>query len=166
MEFKENELDEILRAHLQKDEKVDIYKPRVLSNIVNGVVNFKATWSWWAFFGTWGFFLYRKMYLQAAVFLLLSILLQSFGAVGLILMVISGVSAFYFYTKKLEKDLQIAGYNQREFSQVLESLKNLGGYHSWVIWVAVILNIIFLFLLVLSLGIIGAASQVGMLPPQ
>ncbi len=148
MEFKDNDLDEILRTHLQKDEKVDIYKPRVLANIVNGVVNFKATWSWWAFFGTWGFFLYRKMYLAAVIIFLLS-----FSGFGFILMILSGVTAFYFYTKKLEKDLQIAGYNQREFSQVLESLKNLGGYHSWVIWLAVIFNVIFLLSFIFSLGL-------------
>ncbi len=160
MEFKENELDEILKAHLQKDDKVDIYKPRVLANIVNGFVNFKATWSWWAFFGTWGFFLYRKMYLPAVIIFLLSFL---GGWLALMLMTISGVSAFSLYTKKLEKDLQIAGYNQREFSQVLETLKNLGGYHSWVIWLVVILNVLF-FALVL-LGFLGfglvVTSQLG-----
>lgn len=51
MEFENNDLDEILLAHLQKEEKVSIYKTNVLKNIINGFVNFKATWSWWAFFG-------------------------------------------------------------------------------------------------------------------
>ncbi len=159
MELKENEVDEILRAHLQKDEKVDIYKPRVLANIVNGVVNFRATWSWWAFFASWGFFLYRKMYLQAAIFFIASMLLQG---LGLIVMIVSGVSAFYFYTKKLEKDLQIAGYGQREFPQVLDSLKSLGGFHSWVVWVAIIFNAIFLILILVGfLGLSVAENSMS-----
>jgi hypothetical protein len=44
MEIKEEELNELLEAHLQKSEKVGVYAPRVKANIINGVPVFKATW--------------------------------------------------------------------------------------------------------------------------
>lgn len=157
MNIKEEDFEQILSAHLQKEQKVNIYKPRVEANLINGFVNFKATWSWWAFFGTWAFFLYRKMYLVSAIFFILTVAISSSGFGNLILMLASGVSGFYFYTKKLDNDLKIAGYEQRDFSEVLNSLKQLGGYHQWVIWLAVILNIIILLFSLMTIGILASS---------
>lgn len=125
-------LRELLSAHLQKENKVNIYYPRVDANLVNGEVSFNATWSWWAFFGGWAFFLYRKMYLVAAVFFILSIILSAVPFGGFILGIISGISAFYFYTMKFTDDLKKAGYETRNIEEVKKDLTKLGGYHSWV----------------------------------
>ena len=144
MKIKENELNELLEAHLQKADKVNIYAPRVKANMVNGVPVFKATWSWWAFLGGWAFFLYRKIYLVAVAFLLASIVGGVFPLLMVLTFIIAGVSGFYFYTKKFSADLEIAGYGKKPLNEVKEKLKELGGYNSWVIWVVSILNILLL----------------------
>ncbi len=43
-------LKELLSAHLQKEDKVYVYLPRVEENLVNDKPKFNFTWSWWAFF--------------------------------------------------------------------------------------------------------------------
>ena len=132
MEIKKNELDELLEAHLQKPEKVLVYKNGVKANIKDGVPTFRITWSWWAFFGTWMFFLYRKMYVEAAVFFGISLLSYFIPFLSLIVAIASGISAFFFYTKKFTKDLQTAGYEKKSLSEVEYSLQTLGGYNTWV----------------------------------
>ena len=131
-------LRELLSAHLQKESKVNIYYPRVDANLVNGKASFNITWSWWAFFGGWAFFLYRKMYLLATIFFILNILSSSIPFGGLILGIISGISGFYFYTTKLCEDLQKTGYETRNIEEVKKDLAKLGGYHSWVTILAIL----------------------------
>lgn len=138
-------LRDLLSAHLQKENKVNIYYPRVDANMVNGQVSFNATWSWWAFFGGWAFFLYRKMYFVAAVFFILSLLSNAIPFGGFILGIVSGTTAFYFYTKKLSADLQTSGYGQRDEEDVKKDLAKLGGYHSWVTVLAILFYLVLLF---------------------
>ena len=133
-----SQLKELLSIHLQKEDKVDIYYPRVEANLINEKPTFNATWSWWAFAGGWAFFLYRKMYLMAGIFFILSILSAVIPFGGIILAIITGVSGFYFYTTKFYSDLQTAGLGHRDMQLVKEDLKKLGGFNSWVIIVAVI----------------------------
>ncbi len=160
MQISSQDLDILLEAHLQKPEKVAIYKPRVMANMVNGVAVFKATWSWWAFFSTWAFFLYRKMYVEAGIIFLISIVSSFIPFMFFIIMIFSGMSAFYFYTKKFLKDLQIAEYGEKPLDEVCEKLKVLGGYNSWVIWLSVILNILaFLPIIAGFIGILSMSSS-------
>jgi hypothetical protein len=145
MEIKEEELSELLGSHLQKSEKVNVYKPRVKANMVNGVPVFKATWSWWAFWGGSAFFLYRKMYLMAGIFFVLSLIGSVVPLAGLVIAIGAGVSGFYLYTKKFNDDLQIAGYGKKDIEDVKLQLQQLGGYNSWVVWIwwaAIIINIL------------------------
>lgn len=130
-------LKELLSAHLQKESKVDVYFPKVYANLVNGVPSFNATWSWWGFIGGWAFFLYRRMYLMAAIFFVLSLVSATIPFGGLILAVITGISAFYFYTVKFHDDLQKAGFGSRNEELVKEDLRKLGGYNSWVVVLAI-----------------------------
>lgn len=162
MKIDSRDLDVLLEAHLQKPEKVAVYKPRVEANMVNGVAVFKATWSWWAFFATWAYFLYRKMYIEAGVLFILNVISSFIPGFFFIIMIFSGVSAFYFYTKKFLRDLQIAEYGSRPIDEVCEKLKVLGGYNSWVVWVSVLLNILALIpFLVGFLSILMVSSGTG-----
>jgi len=138
-------LRDLLSAHLQKENKVNIYYPRVDANLVNGKPSFNATWSWWAFFGGWAFFLYRKMYLAAAIFFVLSILTSTLPFGGIILGIISGISAFYFYTIKFSNDLEKSGYESRDIEEVKKDMRKLGGYHSWVTVLAILFYGLILF---------------------
>jgi hypothetical protein len=139
MKIKDDEIDALLDAHLQKEEKIAIYKPRVKANILNGNPIFQATWSWWAFFGGCAFFLYRKMYMLAGIFLILTVLIGTILPGGeLLISIIAGVTGFHFYTKKFYSDLSTAQYGQKDLSEVKQDLRKLGGYHSWVIWVTIL----------------------------
>lgn len=155
MDLDNNHLDELLESHLQKEQKVSVYKPRVEANLVNGHPTFKATWSWWAFFGTWAFFLYRKMYLVAVLFFFATVLTAFIPFSTIIIMIISGMSAFYFYTKKLNSDLDIAGIEDKPLHEVKDNLSKLGGYNSWVVWVAVVFYTI--VMLSVIIGFLGLA---------
>lgn len=139
------DLKELLNAHLQKDSKTYVYLPRVESNLINDKPNFNLTWSWWAFFMTWAFFLYRKMYLTAFAFFVLSILSTTIQFGGLILSIVAGATAFYFYTTKFYSDLIKADYQNRNIEEVKTDLMKLGGYHSWVTFLAVIVYLAMLF---------------------
>jgi len=159
MEIKEEEFNELLEAHLQKIEKVGVYAPKVKANMVNGIPVFKATWSWWAFFGGWAFFLYRKMYLMAGIFFILSVVGSTVPLVGLAVLIGGGISGFYLYTKKFNDDLQIAGYGQKDLRDVKLQLQQLGGYNSWVVWIAIIMNILMFGVLIMYLGLIAALTN-------
>lgn len=135
-------LKELLSAHLQKEDKVYVYLPRVEENLVNDKPKFNFTWSWWAFFMTWAFFLYRKMYLMAIIFFILNLALTAIPFGGLIISIISGASAFYFYTTKFYGDLQQCDYQNRSREEVSKDLAKLGGYHSWVTFFAIIFYIV------------------------
>ncbi|MEA1914366.1 MAG: DUF2628 domain-containing protein [Campylobacterota bacterium] len=138
MHIDSNDIDQLIQAHVQKPEKVYVYKAGVQGNTVNDQLAFKATWSWWAFLGGWAFFLYRKMYLQAAIFFVLSLCTTIIPFGWIILSIASGMSAFYFYAQKFQKDLLIAQYGQKPIEDVNQTLQYLGGYHSWVTVVAII----------------------------
>lgn len=138
-------LKELLLAHLQKDSKIYTYLPRVEANLVNEKPNFNLTWSWWAFFFTWAFFLYRKMYIPAFIFFVLNLALTAIPFSGLIISIIAGASAFYFYTSKFYSDLQKADYQNRSLEEVTKDLVKLGGYHTWVTVFALIVYLFILF---------------------
>jgi len=146
MKIKDEELNELLESHLQKQEKVSVFEPRVKANMVNGIPVFKATWSWWAFFGTWAFFLYRKMYLIAGIFFILTAIVNTvIPILALVVPIIAGISGFFLYTKKFNDDLQIAGYGEKSLDEVKQQLQNLGGYNQWVIWVSIVIYILMIF---------------------
>lgn len=156
--FNYSNLREILSAHLQKENKVDVYQSRVDANLINQKATFQVTWSWWGFFGGWAFFLYRKMYLVAAIFFVLSLLTASIPFGGLILAIITGTTAFYFYTKKLTNDLESVDYKNRDIQEVTHDLRKLGGYNSWVVIVAVIYYaLMFIFFLPITLALFTAS---------
>lgn len=156
----DDNLNQILESHLLKPEKVEVYKNGVIKNNINDVVSFKATWSWWAFLTTWAFFLYRKMYLQAGIFFVLSVFSYMIPFGNFVIGIICGISAMYFYTKKLDNDLKIAGYENKPLEEVRTTLSMLGGYNSWVIWVAAIfytLVFIWAFMFIAAAGVAGSS---------
>ena len=155
--LKDVELEELLKIHLDKDKKVDVYKEEIEKNTVNGITVFELSWSWWAFFGVWVFFLYRKMYLVSFVFFLLSLFsfIIPFGYI--LVMITSGVTGFYFYTKKFNKDIIKASENSNTLDEAKVQLARLGGYHTWVMWLGI------LYYLYTSTVILGFISIVTLM---
>lgn len=112
-------------------------------------VNFQAGWNWPAFFFTFWWYLYRKMYLWAAVCFvtLLVPYMQIFIMIGW------GIAANYLYFRHAGAKMQeLRSYHGSNYAIYLAQT---GGVNRWVPWVAVIVSGGFL-LLVLA-GAIGVA---------
>ncbi len=67
----------------------------------NGEDSFAATWHWPAFFFSFWWFMYRKMYVWLLIFLLLGLI----PAAGLFAMIGFGISANYLYYKHAKKKI-------------------------------------------------------------
>ena len=150
MQIQKEDFNDILSSHLQKEEKISLYERGVILNTINDTAVFRTTWSWWGFFAGWAFFLYRKMYLQAALFFIASVVATAIPFLGIAVAIISGMSAYFFYTKKLHKDLEIAGYKSKDFNEVKSTLEKLGGYNKWVIYLAIAFYGFFILLFLVS----------------
>jgi len=129
---------------------------------VNGVDVMKWHWSWWAFMGGIFFLLYRKAYAAAGGLFLISLVSGIIPFGGLVIWVLTGGFSPYFVYKVYKmKKLEIEAA-QGDDNQRVAMMEQLGGYNQWVIWVAVILNVIVLVgLAMFASEIMDAASQSG-----
>ncbi|MBE0508488.1 MAG: DUF2628 domain-containing protein [Marinospirillum sp.] len=122
----------LLEAYIQKPEKMAFYQHGLDKMQHSGVFQFRWHWSWWAFFFSVPFLLYRKAYLPA-LSALISIAFASlipFG--GLVAMVIWGGCSSYFVLKRFHR---IKSELQGAEEEKIRALYSLGGFHTWVVWV-------------------------------
>ena len=109
---------------------------------------FNAGWNWAAFFFSFWWYLYRKMYLWAAV-CFVTMMLPYFN---LIIWLAWAVAANQLYYKHAETKMQevraVHGASYFSF------LPDAGGVNRWVPWVAIIISGGFLLVLV-TLGLLG-----------
>ncbi|MHC3994820.1 DUF2628 domain-containing protein [Thiomicrolovo sp. ZZH C-3] len=159
--------DAMLGAFVQKPEKFAWYKRTFAKFNQNGVDSFAWSWSWWAFFVTFWFLLYRKAYLAAIGYFGAAILFSflPLGIIGtLLFMIIAGGTAPYFVYKNY-RELQRRAEAASTDTQVrIATMQQLGGYHTWVIVVAAIINLlIFLGVMlgVLALGVVLTGTGQG-----
>lgn len=129
---------------------------------VNGVDVMKWAWSWWAFMGGIFFLLYRKAYAAAGGLFLISLVSGIIPFGGMIVWVLTGgFSSYFVYKVYKTKKLEIEAA-QNDEGQRIAMMQELGGYNQWVIWVAVILNIIVLIAIALfASAMMDSVSQSG-----
>ena len=128
-----------LEIFLQTPSKVEIYARACEKFFAAGKqreLNYVSTWSWWAFFGTLFFFLYRKEYkIAAALFAVMVIscfvpfLDGHDRTIGTAISVSSGTMAKYYVCDSFVSLLD---------KQDDEALRRGGGVNRWAIWLAVI----------------------------
>jgi hypothetical protein len=109
---------------------------------------FALTWNWPAFlYVSFLWFLYRKMYVYAAVYALgpmISTYLTGDMTVGLIWSIMAGTTANYvYYWHCREKIGEIKANIRTDPARQDEVLKESGGVQSYVIWIGVALYILF-----------------------
>ncbi|WP_027178301.1 DUF2628 domain-containing protein [Maridesulfovibrio bastinii] len=97
---------------------------------------FALTWHWPAFFFGPFWFLYRKLYLWAA----LSLVFVSIG--GFLVQLACGICANYIYYLDCRKKIQHIKSCNPEHSTA-EALREAGGVHRWVLWNSIALVLIF-----------------------
>jgi hypothetical protein len=151
--------DRMLEAFVQKPEKFQWYKNAFAKFNVNGVDKPAWVWSWWAFFGTFWFLLYRKAYLPALGFFIANVVASFVPILGLVVWILTGGYATYFVyktykAKKEEIEAKIADPEKR-----IETMRAVGGYNQWVVWLAVILSLLWFA------GIVAAIAIPQMVEP-
>jgi hypothetical protein len=112
---------------------------------------FRASWNWSAFGFGFLWFLYRKMYLWAALAFVLGLMLHT----ALLAMVASGVLANYLYHRQARacvERLRLAFPGQ----DLADRLALLGGVHRWVPWAgAALLALLMVWIVVLGFTFSG-----------
>lgn len=130
----------MIEAFVNKPEKTVWYQYAFSQYSVNGVEKMAWVWSWWAFFGSVFYLLYRKAYLSALVLFILSIVSSLIPFGGLIVWILTGgLAPYYVYktyqSKKAEIEATVADEQKR-----IETMRAIGGYNDWAIWLAVLMH--------------------------
>lgn len=147
----------MIEAFVDKPEVTLWYQLSFKKFNINGIDTMQWNWSWWAFFSGFLYLLYRKQYIPALVLFLASTILGFIPFIGAIgTMILSGGYASYFvYRGYKTKLLEIESVVEDEQKRI-ETMREVGGVHQWVIWVygifmAVFFLSVFAFLLPLAL---------------
>jgi len=149
--------DKMIEAFVTKPEKTFWYQNAFSLFNVNSVDVMKWKWSWWAFFGGFLFLLYRKQYIPSVVVLLASIFLGWIPFVGLILAILVGGYSTYFVYKGYKTKLAEIENNIDDEEKRVETMRQVGGYHAWVVWIYIaLMSIIILFF---GIGMIAAIAN-------
>jgi hypothetical protein len=136
--------DKLIEAYIDTPEKNNWYQNAFQKYNVNGIDKLAWHWSWWAFFGGVFFLLYRKAYLAALGLFIITIIVGSIPLLSLIVWIVQGgLSVYFIYLKYQQKRKEIEASCQTE-EECIQAMKNVGGVNTWVIWVAAILNTIFI----------------------
>ncbi len=143
----------MLDAYIQKPQKLEYYK-NAFENIDNGKI---WNWSWWSFFFGSLFLLYRKAYLGAFAFFILSIsvvVLQNAIDIGssntgssnvsfiillLIWMAHGGLGLFFIYKKYIYIKTKIEKKFQSEANRVASMTKAGGARNAFLIVTLIVL---------------------------
>lgn len=132
---------QMIEAYIDKPEVTQWYVNAFKKFTINGVDVMKWHWSWWAFFGSVFYLLYRKSYMAAGILFLMTLVIGIIPFGGLILWVLTGGYAPYFvYKTYKEKRLEVEDHIEDEGKR-LETMRFVGGYNDWAIWIAVILHV-------------------------
>ena len=123
--------------------KSDKYLSKFKKFNITGVDKFSLTWHWPAFFFSFLWMLYRKLYLWA----LLAFVLSLIPYFGFLLWVVWGATGNYIYYKNAKKKI-LRLKTLQPASDLSISLRNIGGVNEWVWrWVKILLIISILALI-------------------
>jgi len=153
----------IIEAYINKPEVTQWYVEAFKSFNVNGVDIGKWRWSWWAFFGSIFFLLYRKAYMPAGVLALMLIIAWFIPFGWLILWILSGgYSTYFVYKSYKEKRLEVEAEIEDEDKRI-ETMRILGGTNEWAIILGVLVQFFFWIGGVLMFGaILTFLSMLGL----
>jgi hypothetical protein len=112
---------------------------------IEGVDQYSFTWHWPAFFVSFFWMLYRKLYLWA----LLAFFLSYIPIAGFVLMIVYGLTGNYLYYKHTKKKIMELK-SQQSSADLSLTLRQIGGINQWVKTLAIVLTILVI------LGILAA----------
>ena len=142
--------NKMIEAFVGKEEKTFWYQNAFSKYNINGIDTMQWNWSWWAFFTGWAFLLYRKQYAPAAILFIAQIVISSiipfFG--WLATSIVTGGYAAYFVYKGYKIKLNELENTIQDENVRVETMRIVGGYHSWVVWLYVIFTILMIVMLI------------------
>jgi len=144
-------------AFIGKPEKEAWFEHAFSQYSINGVDKLGWVWSWWAFGGGPFYLLYRKAYFAAGILFAVIILISVIPFGSLAVSILSGGYANYFVYKVYREKKRAIESAISEETQRIETMREVGGYHAWVIWASVILFIFWLSSVVVYVSMIGLA---------
>lgn len=125
----------MLEAFIAKEEKVLWYQLSFAKYNINGIDTIKWNWSWWAFGGGFLFLLYRKQYLPSLGLFIISMTIGMIPFMGFILAILAGGYSSYFVYKGYKSKLNEIEKNIEDEQTRINTMREVGGYHQWVVWV-------------------------------
>jgi hypothetical protein len=135
----------MIEAFVDKPEKTLWYQNAFSKFNVNGIDSMKWVWSWWAFFGGWAFLLYRKQYIPALVLFFVSLVAGFIPFGGLLVAVLAGGFSTYFIYKGYKHKKAEIEATIDDPAKRIETMRAVGGYNQWVVWVYAIFVGLMLF---------------------
>ena len=133
---------QMISAYIDKPESEEYYKNAFESFSSSGIEQFKWHWSWWAFGGGVFFLLYRKLYVEAAVFFLISMISSAVPVANIIIWIISGGVFPYFVYKRYKKGKEMVKANFKSDDEKLSALREFGGYNKWALYLGAVMALI------------------------
>ena len=137
----ESGLDEI---GLFVGKNADYYKSQFRKFNIGGVETFAVTWNWAACLCNFWWMLYRKLYLWALIWFLLTLI----PIFGFAFWIAAGITGNYLYYKHAVSKIREAK-SMQPVSQLPSVLAELGGMNQWVITVGIVVTIGLMILAVL-----------------
>jgi len=150
----------MIEAFIGKAEKTAWYQNAFSKYNINGIDTMQWNWSWWAFFMGWGFLLYRKQYGAAAILFIATIIISAaIPFLGwLIVSIVSGGYSTYFIYRGYKNKLNEVENSIEDEEKRIETMSIIGGYHSWVIWMYVIFNILIFLIFIVYFSLFVAMA--------
>ena len=135
--------DKMIEAFIDKPEKTLWYRHAFSKFNVNGVDAMKWHWSWWAFFGSFFFLLYRKQYVPALVLFIASVTIGMVFPLSIVISILAGGYSTYFIYKGYKKQLLEVEANVEDVQKRVDTMREIAGFHQWVIWLYAVISIFF-----------------------
>ena len=134
--------NKMIEAYIDKEEVTLWYQLSFSKFKSNGVDTMEWNWSWWAFGLGFIFLLYRKQYIPALILFFLSMSVGMIPFMSIVLMVLSGGYSTYFVYKGFKSKLLEIEANIEDNETRIKTMREMGGYNQWVIWLYVILMLL------------------------
>ena len=133
----------MIEAYIDKPEVTQWYVNAFKRFNVNGVDIAKWHWSWWAFFGSVFYLLYRKAYVSAGILFVLLLVAWFIPFGWFVLWILAGgYSPYFVYKAYKEKRLEVEAKIEDETKR-FETMQVLGGANEWALIIGVIAQFFF-----------------------
>lgn len=130
--------DDFICAFLAEKNNTDtfrFYKEAFSKYNVNGVEKFALVWTWWGFFSGSLMLIYRRLYVEAVIWMVAFSILSgaTAGVLGLLMFIAGGIVPPYLIYKKFMRIIKKCNELNMAYEQKIQTLKEAGGVSSLIL---------------------------------